>query len=89
MEGIAFIVFILLMVVLTPKLWSKYLQDKSEDIEIWAKDRSAERQNALKDLDLKIDRIIKANGGKLYSIDEISAKLNPKSNKESTNDQPN
>ena len=74
----AFLILLILIIVLTAKIWGPWIKDSAEDLEITLTHRKNDRQVDLKELNEAIDKMIAKHNGKVFSLEEIQQKLNPK-----------
>ncbi len=61
MVELAVAIVIVVIVVATRKLQKLYLDDKLEEAEAWVAEVKLERQDALRELDKRVDKILKSD----------------------------
>jgi len=75
MTELAFLIFAVVGLVSTAKIWKPWLQYKADELEVVVKDATADLQGDLFALSQKIDGIKEQHGGKWYTMEDIEAKM--------------
>ena len=75
MTELAFLIFAVVGLTATARLWKPFLVDKSEELEIAIKDKKVDQQVELHLLSKKIDEVKTKHDGEWYTLDKIEAKM--------------
>ena len=74
MTELAFLVFAIVGLIATAKIWKPFLVDKAEDLQIVIKDKKVDQQEDLHQLFERIEEVKKKHNGQWYTLDKLDAK---------------
>jgi hypothetical protein len=75
MTELAFLIFAVVGLVATAKLWKPFLNDKADELEIIIKDKRVDQQEELYQLSQKVDEVKVKHGGQWITLESIENKM--------------
>jgi hypothetical protein len=75
MTELAFLIFAIVGLITTAKLWKPWVQHKADELDIVIKDQSVDLQDDLHDLAEKIEATKEKHKGTWYTTDTIDAMM--------------
>lgn len=75
MTELAFLIFAVVGLISTAKLWKPFLVAKAEELDIVIKDQKVDQQEDLHELSIRIDEVRKKHNGEWYTLDKLEQKM--------------